>query len=123
MMRQELLNMIYSLPETGYHRTYTLFRSTHASNLGKSHAGDERSAFSGTDLGTSSPAEVVSERLGAYSSEIGTWISYAVYVHEGLGQGARTPKPFSVSVHAAAPRVLREEMTAAAAKIAATARA
>jgi len=121
MMREVLLNMIYSLPETGYHRTYTLYRSTHASNLGKSHAGDERTAFGGTDLAASNPLEVVTERLGSYSSEIGTWISYAVYVHAGLGQGARTPKPFSIPVHAAAPRVLREEMTAAAAKIAAMA--
>ncbi len=119
-MRQQLESMIYSQPTStsGYERTRTLFRSTHAARPSNDHSGDEDRARGGTDLAASKPMDVVERRGDTIASEIGSWAGYAQKVAEGRGRGERTPRPFVDSVEQDANRILDEEVTRALQRIA-----
>ena len=100
-IRNHLQNMVYSQPSPhGYIRTNTLMRSVHASRPDAEHGGDETRARGGQDLAASSPDDVVGVSGSVLMSEVGSWISYAMFVHEGINQPQ--PRPFvGVAVPAA----------------------
>jgi len=79
MMRENLESMIYQQPPaaSGYVRTRTLFRSTHAAAPGTEHGGDQSRAFAGGDLAATVPENVVVRRGTEIASEVGSWIRYA----------------------------------------------
>lgn len=93
VMRQNLESMVYAQPQaaSGYVRTRTLHRSTHAARPSNDHSGDEARASGGTDLAASDPMQVVEKRGDTIASEIGSWISYAEQVHEGVNQPSSRP--------------------------------
>ncbi len=100
-IRNHLQNMVYSQPSPhSYIRTNTLMRSVHASRPDAEHGGDEARARGGQDLAASSPDDVVGVSGSVLMSEVGSWISYAMFVHEGINQPQ--PRPFvGVAVPAA----------------------
>ncbi len=93
-IRSHLQNMIYSQPSQagGYERTYTLMRSLHAARPSANHGGDEMRAQSGQDLAATSPDGLVEASGNVLATEVGSWISYAGYVHDGVNQPQ--PRPF-----------------------------
>jgi HK97 gp10 family phage protein len=92
-VRASLQSMIYATPERGYRRTGTLMRSSHAAPPDIDHSGDEQAAFGGADLAATDPMKVVGGDLaqGGFSSEIGSWIHYAHFVHDGTIHMAARP--------------------------------
>ena len=92
-MRTNLDRMIYAQPNTsGYVRTGTLRRSTHAASPSTDHSGDEGRARGGADLAATEPERVVEDRGGMLATEIGSWVKYAEPVHRGYRQPS--PRPF-----------------------------
>lgn len=117
LMRQNLDRMIYAQPNTsGYVRTGTLRRSTHAASPSKDHGGDEGAARGGTDLAATTPESVVEERGSQLTTEIGSWISYAEPVHAGYRQPS--PRPFMEDAVDAAEAFATQELERAAMVIA-----
>lgn len=118
-MRENLEAMVYQKPISpgGYQRTRTLFRSTHAARPSNDHSGDEGRAFAGEDLAASEPLDVVERRGDQIMSEIGSWISYAEYVHNGVNQPS--PRPFVSAAADAAEQIMEEEVAAAVIRAAA----
>lgn len=109
-MREHLEHMIYQQPPaaSGYIRTRTLFRSTHAAPPGAEHSSDQSRAFAGEDLLATVPEDAVLRRGTEIASEVGSWIRYAPYVHEGVNQPS--PRPFVSASRDAAEQALREEV-------------
>ena len=109
-MRQRQEAMIYSQPPaaSGYVRTRTLMRSTHAAAPGTDHGGDESRASGGGDLVATDPTNITERRGNQIASEIGSWIPYAEYVHEGVRQPS--PRPFVTATVLDAERALQEEV-------------
>lgn len=109
-MRRHLDRMVYQQPpaKSGYIRTYTLWRSTHAASPTVDHGGDEEKARGGLDLYATDPNDVVGVRNGSIMSEVGSWISYSEFVHAGVNQPS--PRPFVASSVQAAQRALDEEV-------------
>ena len=92
-IRHHLQNMVYSQSSPhSYIRTNTLMRSVHASRPDAEHGGDEARARGGQDLAASSPDDVVGVSGSVLMSEVGCWISYAMFVHEGINHPQ--PRPF-----------------------------
>ena len=108
-IRNHLENMVYSQPSPrGYNRTHTLMRSVHASRPDAEHGGDEARARGGQDLAASSPDDVVGVSGSVLMSEVGSWISYAMFVHEGINQPQ--PRPFVGGAVPAAETTLEVEI-------------
>lgn len=116
-VRASLQAMIYDTPERGYTRTWTLMRSSHAALPDRDHSGDEQAAFGGADLAATDPSKVVSGDIGqgGYASEIGSWIRYARFVHDGTVQMAA--RPFLGPAAAMAAAHLESELSKAVAQI------
>lgn len=94
-MKDQLNSMIYSKPETRYYkRTFRLYRGAHAAMPGNDHSTDDSSAET-SDMAASSASAIVAATNGVYMSEVGDWVSYAWFVHEGYGLGLRATRPFS----------------------------
>ncbi len=112
-MRDNMEAMVYSQPQsaTGYMRTRTLYRATHAARPSNNHSGDEARAGAGEDLAAHDPMQVVEMRGGTIASHIGVWISYAEHVHEGINQPG--PRPFMRNLEKSATDILNEEVTQA----------
>lgn len=110
IIRGHVQNMVYSQPsaESGYVRTHTLMRSVHAAPPNADHAGDEARAYGGFDLAATSPDMVVEASGGTLVSEVGSWISYAAFVHDGTVNSQ--PRPFVQAAVPAAVAVLGEEV-------------
>ena len=109
-MRNHLERLVYAQPSSasGYVRTYTLMRSTHAASPEDDHSADESRSANGSDLRASSASDVVNRRGDTIMSEVGSWISYAWYVHEGAsGHG---PRPFVTMARPEAERALQQEV-------------
>lgn len=117
-MREQLERMVYAQPQaaSGYVRTYTLMRGTHAAAPGTDHGSDESRASSG-DMAATDPTSVVERRGNQIMSEIGVWNSYAQYVVDGVNQPS--PRPFVDAVEADAQRALQEEVERAVQRMAA----
>lgn len=108
-IRENLERMVYSQPPTSnYTRTKTLMRSVHAASPSAGHAADESRAHGGADLSASQPESVVGVEGGVIVSEVGSWISYASKVHEGINQPQ--PRPFVGMAVAQAEAFLGEEV-------------
>ncbi len=91
-IRANLERMVYAQPSRGtYIRTRTLMRSVHAAEPTAVHGADESRAAS-ADLAASHPESVVGIEGGVLVSEVGSWISYASLVHDGINQPQ--PRPF-----------------------------
>lgn len=116
VMRQSLWSMVYATPEGDYVRTGRLANGTHAAKPGVSHANDDSTALR-TDMHNDDPMAIVKVTGLEFSSEIGNWVSYAYFVHEGLGRGNRGPKPFSSQANLVAPTFLSQEVNSAIAAI------
>ena len=118
-MREQLERMIYAQPPSasGYVRTRTLMRSTHAAAPGIDHGADESRASGGADLAATDPHDVTARRGTQIVSEIGSWISYAEHVHAGVNQPS--PRPFVAAVVPDAERALQEEVDRAVREMAA----
>ena len=102
-------NMVYSQPSTrGYTRTHTLARSVHASHPNADHGGDESRAHGGQNLAATSPDGIVEASGGVLVSEVGSWISYAAFVHQGINQPQ--PRPFIEFALPAAETALEVEI-------------
>lgn len=111
-IRAHLENMIYAQPSSGsYIRTRTLMRSVHAASPSADHGADEGRAFSGSDLAASQPESVVDAQGGTLVADVGSWISYASKVHEGINQPQ--PRPFVGIAVREAEAFLGEEVMAA----------
>ncbi len=111
-IRNHVENMVYSQPTSmsGYLRTYTLMRSVRAAHPDADHTSDEARAYGGQNLAATSPDSIVEASGGVLVSEVGSWISYASFVHEGINQPQ--PRPFvAVSVPAAEATLESEIMT------------
>ena len=110
IIRGHVQNMVYSQPsaESGYQRTHTLMRSVHAASPDADHANDEARAYGGFDLAATSPDMDVEASGGVLVSEVGSWISYAAFVHDGTGNSQ--PRPFVQVAVPAAEAVLGEEI-------------
>ncbi len=116
-MRDALERMVYAQPPSGsYVRTRTLMRSTHAAAPGIDHGADESRAAAGGDLAATDPTDVTARRGTQIVSEIGSWVGYAEYVHQGVNQPS--PRPFVSSVVSDAERALQEEVDRAVQKMA-----
>lgn len=113
IIRGHLQNMVYAQPSavSGYQRTYTLMRATHAAPPSANHGADEGRAYAGADLAATSPEAVVETEGGVLVSEVGAWISYAALVHDGVNQPQ--PRPFVAIAVPAAEAALEEEIMAA----------
>lgn len=112
IIRENLERMVYSQPPTSnYTRTRTLMRSVHAASPSASHAADETRASGGVDLSASQPDSVVGAEGSVLISEVGSWISYASKVHEGVNQPQ--PRPFVGMAVASAEAFLGEEVMTA----------
>lgn len=115
IIRNNLQNMIYaqSPAASGYQRTYTLMRSTHAASPSASHDADERRAHGGADLAATDiePLAVVETAGSTLASEVGSWASYASFVHDGVNQPQ--PRPFVSAAVPAAEAALHKEITEA----------
>lgn len=115
-IRGHLMSMIYAQPSQsggtggsrGYERTYTLMRSTHAAPPSADHSADEIRAHSGMDLAATDPHSVVEASGGVLESEVGSWASYAGYVHEGINQPQ--PRPFVEAALPQAEAALEDEI-------------
>ncbi len=109
-MRVHLESMVYaqSPAASGYIRTYTLMRSVHAAKPSADHSADEGRASGGADLSAMTPEEVVEKSGNTLVSEVGSWIGYAGYVHEGIHQPQ--PRPFAEASVAEAEIALDEEI-------------
>ncbi len=109
-MRDNMEAMVYAQPQspTGYMRTYTLYRATHAARPSNDHSGDEVRAAAGEDLAVYDPMRVVEMRGDTIASHIGVWISYAHLVHEGINQPA--PRPFMSNLEQQAVEIMDEEV-------------
>ncbi len=118
-MRQQLDSMVYAQPQasSGYIRSRTLYRTTHAARPSNDHSGDEDRARGGADLAATQPLEVVERRGDTIASEVGSWASYAEKVHEGVRQPS--PRPFVASVEQDAIDILNEEVMRATQQMAA----
>ncbi len=92
-IRGHLQNMVYAQPPQagGYARTYTLMRSVHAALPDADHSADEGRAHGGMDLAATVPESVVEASGGTLSSDIGSWVSYAAFVHDGVNQPQARP--------------------------------
>lgn len=92
-IRNHVENMIYAQPSasTGYQRTHTLMRSVHASHPDADHVSDEARAHGGQNLSAMSPDSIVEASGGVLVSEVGSWISYAALVHQGINQPQSRP--------------------------------
>ncbi len=112
-IRDNLMNMVYSQPSQagGYERTYTLMRSVHAAKPSADHGGDEMRAQGGQELAATSPEAVVEASGGVLESEVGSWVSYAGYVHNGVNQPQ--PRPFVGNAVPAAEAALETEIMTA----------
>ena len=112
-MRNNLEAMVYSQPQaaSGYVRTRTLYRATHAAHPSSNHTGDEARASGGEDLAAHDPLQVVEMRGDTIASHIGVWISYAQFVHEGVNQPG--PRPFMGDLDKDAADIMNEEVTQA----------
>lgn len=121
-MREQLERMVYSQPPSasGYVRTRTLMRSTHAASPNVDHGADESRASGGEDLAATNPTDVTERRGSQIASEIGSWISYAERVHEGVNQPS--PRPFVTAIVPDAERALQEEVERAIQEMAASVR-
>lgn len=113
-MRQSLWAMVYSTPEGDYERTGRLINGVHAAQPGTSHNGDDDIALS-MDMHNDDPMAVVRTIGLEFSSEVGNWVSYAWFVHEGMGLGTRGPKPFSAQANLNAGAFLAQEVNSAVA--------
>lgn len=113
LMRENLESMIYSQPPaaSGYIRTRTLFRSTHAAAPNVEHNNDQDRAFAGEDLAATRPEDVVLRQGTEIMSDVGSWIRYASYVHEGANQPS--PRPFVEAARDGAEQAMTEEVEAA----------
>lgn len=116
-LRHNLETMIYAQPKavSGYVRTRTLYRSAHAANPANKHSGDEARASSGEDLVATDPKQVVEMRGDTIASHIGSWISYAPLVHDGINQSQK--RPFLSNLEQEASKILDEEVTQAIIKM------
>lgn len=112
-IRNHLESLVYAQPPaaSGYIRTGTLRRSVHAAAPSANHGADEGRAHGGADLGGGSPETVTELEGGAVVSEVGSWVSYAAFVHEGINQPQ--PRPFVEAALAEALAALDEEVMAA----------
>ncbi len=112
-IRGHVQNMVYSQPSAagGYVRTHTLMRSVHAAPPDADHAADEGRAYGGFDLAATSPDMVVQASGSTLVSEVGSWISYAAFVHNGTGHSQ--PRPFVQVAVPHAEAVLGEEIMSA----------
>lgn len=110
IVRNNLESMVYSQPpaSSGYARTRTLLRSAHAARPSTDHSGDEGRARGGADLVATQPLDVVEMRGDTIASEIGSWISYSEYVHQGVDQPS--PRPYLRSAEDQAGDILEEEV-------------
>lgn len=115
-MRKSLWDMVYSTPERDYSRTGRLIQGAHAAKPGTSHEADDETALS-RDMHINDPTDVVGVTGLEFASEIGDWVSYAWFVHEGKGLGQRPPKPFSAQANLDAPFFLAEEVNSAIAAV------
>lgn len=117
-MREQLERMVYAQPPaaSGYVRTGTLMRSTHAAAPGVDHGADQSRAAGGENMAATSPADVVERRGNQIVSEIGSWIDYAEYVYRGVNQPS--PRPF-LPPPTDAERALQEEVERAVQRMAA----
>lgn len=118
VIRNNLEAMVYSQPmsPSGYQRTRTLFRSAHAAKPSTEHSGDEAAAFAGANLAATDPMTVVERRGDQIVSEVGSWVSYSEFVHEGVKQPSR---PFVAAALPDAERIMEEEIEAAVLRMAA----
>ncbi len=110
VMRDQLERMVYSQPPaaSGYVRTRALMRSVHAVVPGANHGGDGSRAAGGGDLAATSPNDVIARRGTQIISEVGSWISYAEFVHEGVNQPSS--RPFVTASVSDAEQALQEEV-------------
>jgi len=92
-MRQWLQAMVYDQPRaaSGYARTKTLMKSTHASPPDTNHDGDEARARAGEDLATNTPSRAAGLRGSQVISEIGPHTEYAQHVVDGVNQPSERP--------------------------------
>ncbi len=120
IIREDMESMVYSQGQSasGYERTRTLLRSAHAARPSNEHGSDEDRALGGADLKATKPREVVERRGKNLVSEAGTWISYAEAVHDGLGRGERTAKPFITRALNEAANILDDEVVEAILRVA-----
>lgn len=111
VMRRHLEAMIYSQPPaaSGYQRTRTLYRSAHASPPGVNHSGDEARAAGGADLAATAARAAGRVSGSTFGSEVGSWISYADFVEQGINQPS--PRPFVEATEQEAGDIMTEEMT------------
>ncbi len=118
-MRQQLDSMVYAQPPaaSGYVRTRTLMRSTHAAKPDADHGADESRATGGSDLAATDPSDVTERRGNQIVSEIGSWIGYSEFVHEGVNQPS--PRPFVTATLPDAERAMQEEVERAVREMAA----
>lgn len=118
MMQQNAESMIYSQPSApgGYIRTRTLHRSIHAAPPDAQHGGDEARASSGTNLAAQSASQAAGAKGDQLISEVGSWISYAEFVHKGVNQPQE--RPFMKQAEEVAGQALREEVANAVRELA-----
>ena len=108
-IRNHVENMIYAQPAPrGYVRTHTLMRSVHAAHPDADHSSDEGRARGGQNLMATSPDGIVEASGGVLVSEVGSWISYAALVHQGVNQPQ--PRPFIAFAVPAAETALEVEI-------------
>lgn len=112
IIRGHVQNMVYAQPSAvgGYERTYTLMRSVHAAAPDTDHGADEARAHGGSDLAATSPESVVEASGGILTSEVGSWVSYAQLVHDGINQPQS--RPFVAVAVPEAEAVLEAEVMA-----------
>ncbi len=84
-------NMVYAQPTSAHPRTYTLLRSVHAAHPDANHTSDEARARGGQSLAATSPDGLVGASGGVLVSEVGSWVSYASLVHQGVNQPQARP--------------------------------
>ena len=109
-IRNHVENMVYSQPSSSssYLRTHTLMRSVRAAHPDADHGSDEARAYGGQNLAATSPDGIVEASGGVLVSEVGSWISYAALVHQGINQPQ--PRPFVAVAVPAAEAALEVEI-------------
>lgn len=116
-MRAQLWSLIYATPESPYYeRTTRLLKGAHAAHPDKDHSSDDDRALKG-DLSAKDDMKIVKTTDHIWETQVGDWVSYAIDVHEGLGQGARGPRPFTDQAFMDAETFLQTQVNSAIAAV------
>ena len=116
IIRGNLDREVYSSPPSasGYIRTHRLMNSVHASPPDASHDDDHDRALN-NDLAARAPSRAAGWDGDNIVSEVGSWVDYADFVHEGVNQP--TPTLFVEDAVDEAEDALADEMEKMAVKL------